>query len=326
MTKGKALTNLLAENRRICKLLHNMSGIDWEKPISVTEYTGKFTFNSISKEVNRITGDGIIGYNVYLLYRKTFGCFKDDLFLVEVGNTGFNVLKDEIRNGNKVSSYYYKVELEYRKGDFEESRKNETTHYWLVIQNNGLENHRKPIYDESARYVVKDFSTYRTQQGKGTDYIGRFEIKPIDRNYGTITVSPNGRSNFLCHHVPISERYNIVDKSGYRVSIQRDNYKRKVNEIKLEKSKAAAAVYDKAPKIAEIEARYEKIHALIIGNLTAKPNYRKIEKAVSRLDWIGDRFNNFKNHDFTTMSEVNRALSFIEDCLNEAEKALTSEV
>ena len=95
----------------------------------------------------------------------------------------------------------------------------------------------------------------------------------------------------------------------------------------MEKSKAEAAIYNKAPKIAEIEARYNKIHSYIAMEIQSeKPNYKNIGKAINRLDWIGDRFNDFKNHNFTTMSEVNRALSYIEDCLNEAEKALTSEV
>ena len=324
MLKEKALTNLLGKNRKVCKLLHDMANIDWENPVSVTEYTGKFTFNSISKEVNRITGKGIEGYTVFLLYWKTEGCFRDRLYLVEVDVSNFNVLKDDIRNGKLISSYYDKVELEYSKGDFEKARKNDTLNYWLIIQSKEMENHRQPVYDESARYKVLDFSSYGLMNKSGS-YIQRFEIKPIDSNYECISVSPNGRSNCLSRHVPISERFNIVDKSGYRVGIRRDEYKRKVNAIKLEKSKAEAAVYDNAPKVAEFKARYDKIHGLIIAEMQSeKPNYGKIEKAVRYLDWIGNRFNNFKDNNFTTMTEVNRCIEYIEEYLVKAENEINA--
>lgn len=154
MEKNKALTALLAENSMVCKALHDMSNIDWPQPVSVTEYTGNFTFKSICKEIKSLTTAAHEEYNVFLLYKNPFDNYswrRERLFIAEVDTDGFNVYRDNIR-GYKGVSYTYQIETEYRKSDFETIRKSNNLHYWLVIQERNKENHRQQIIDRTARH------------------------------------------------------------------------------------------------------------------------------------------------------------------------------
>lgn len=324
MNKNKALTALLAENPKVCKALHEMSNLDWQQPISVTEYTGKFTHNSICKEIKNLTEAAHKDCNVFLLYKNpadNFSWKRERLFIVEVDPYEFCILKEDIRGYNGIS-YKYEIETEYKKGDFEEARKSGKLHYWLIIQERSKESHRQPVYDRTARFVVKDFSTYIRQEAKG-EFISRFEVKPLDRNYPTITVAPNGRSQFLRIHIPTSERYTIVDKSGYIVSDQRSEYQRKVNAIKTEKAAAEAARWDNAEAVKKFEDRIEVIHEQIINEFARTViNYRKIRETVWNIELCESSLKALKEKSFTSMNRINYAIADVDKYLTKAENAM----
>lgn len=151
---NKSLITLLSENPKVCKALHDMSNIDWQQPVSVTEYTGKFTHKSICKEIKNLTEAEHKDCNVFLLYKNpdAFSTWRSkQLFVAEVKPLEFRVLPEEIR-GYKGISYTYNIESEFRKSDFEAARKSGKLHYWLVIQERNKENHRQYIYDRTARH------------------------------------------------------------------------------------------------------------------------------------------------------------------------------
>lgn len=47
------IKNLLAENRKALQGLHAIANMDFEKPFIILERTGKFTYNSIMKELGK---------------------------------------------------------------------------------------------------------------------------------------------------------------------------------------------------------------------------------------------------------------------------------
>lgn len=327
MNKNKALSNLIKANGKICAYLHCIANIDWQAEFSVTEYTGKFTYKSLVKQITEATGTGIEGYNIFLLYKpslKEYSWRNGKLHIAEVCEDGIMCLKEDIRGGRH-SMYSYDIDTVYSKGDFEKIRKDTNTHYWLIIQAEALENHRPRQYNAAERYTITKYSTFTS---KGTEYIHDYNIKPIHKNYPAISISPNGSGNTLYTRIKATHKYCLVDKSGYRVDLIRDAYAQKVRKIKAERSAAAAAVWDNTEKCAEIEKRIRDIFARI-AELTAAPvheiPYRKIERCYTNLWWADSHLKALYKKEYSSMESIKRNIAYIEDYLTKAENELNEE-
>ena len=327
MNKNKALSNLIKANGKICAYLHTIANFDWQAEFFAAEFTDKFTYKSLIKQITEITGGSIDNYNIFLLYKpalKEFSWRNEKLHIAEVCTDGIMCLKEDIRGG-RYSMYHYDIDTVYSKGDFEKIRKDTNTHYWLIIQAEALENHHTPIYENDERYKVGEFST---RDSKGKTYIYEYTVKPLHKNYAYKSISPNKSGNMVYNNVEAAARYSILDKSGYRVDLIREEYARKVKKIKAERSAAAAAVWDNTEKCTEIEARIRKIMARI-AELTAAPvheiPYRKIERCYTNLWWTDSHLKALYKKEYSSMESIKRNIAYIEDYLTKAENELDKE-
>ena len=291
-----AIKNLLLAEPKALKNLHRVSHIDWKQPASVTEYSGKFTHKSILKEISTIiNGDDINNYNIFLLYKLNLDTFRwksNYLYIAQVNSQKFLITRDEIKNYTKHSLSYY-FDVEHCKGDFEKYRKDEGTHYWLIIQSKAMENYNAPNYDEADRYICN--------KDRGNTY-----FKPMYANYSESSNETYGK---------IPEE---LDKSGYKVQRVRAEYRRRLAEIRREKSAAAAKVYDNTEKLAEFKQRLTAIHSRITEILNQpQPDYKKISNATSKLWWRDSDIEEYKLNKFDSIEQVRSTENRIDSTLNE---------
>lgn len=331
MKKNEALKNLLAVNPKICKYLHKISNFDWQNEFFAEEFKGKFTYNSLIKSIESMTKDAetqpdeffrLRSWNVYLFYLPNISCYawNNRVHIAEIANLIIKCKRDELKDKKGYSLFYsYGLEVPTMKSDFEKIRKSPDTRYWLVIQAKALEKSRPREYEATERYEITNYNTFTSN---GIEYIHDYNIKPIYKNYPTISISPNSYGRVIYTNVKATHKNALVDKSGYRLDEQRRAYKARVSELKAQRSAAAAAAYDNTEKYTEIETRIRKINDIIAGFMKAEVYnipYGKIEKSYRALHWINKDLTNLHNNKFSSMEELNRTIKRIEEQIFEAE-------
>lgn len=138
---------LLHENPNALQFLHYASGFDFNSPFHVSSGTGRFTFNKVMAQVSSV----IKGPVNVALFVKVNNHYLPRLYYVPMGNSGFKPTESGLRN-----TYYYNVDDFNTQRRFEEVRKNETDHYYIVIQSKSYSKpwHEKQ-FDYDARYKIE---------------------------------------------------------------------------------------------------------------------------------------------------------------------------
>lgn len=337
MKKNEALKNLLAVNPKICKYLHKISNFDWQNEFFAEEFKGKFTYNSLIKSIESMTKDAetqpdaffrLRSWNVYLFYLPNISYYgwNNKVHIAEIANLIIKCKRDELKDKRGYTSFFsYGLEAPTMKSDFEKIRKSPDTRYWLVIQAKALEKSRPREYEATERYEITNYNTFTSN---GIEYIHDYNIKPIYKNYPTISISPNSYGRVIYTNVKATHKYALVDKSGYRLDEQHRAYKARVSELKAQRSAAAAAAYDNTEKYTEIESRIRKINDVIAGFMKAEVYnipYKKIENCCSELRWINDEITELYNNKFSSMEKLNRTIELIEHHIRKAETILNKE-
>lgn len=292
------IKNLLAENRKALQGLHAIANMDFQQPFTIIERTGKFTYNSIMKELEKPDIDET---NIFILYKsdKTWNYGKH--YIARLTNGKFESDRGTIK-GYEAASGWRWFDTMIGKADFEECRKSENGHYFIIAQEKQFENRR------GTSYYMQERFRERTE-------CGRRYVIPYYRN-----------GDYFYNNVLAECDRRTFDKSGYCQQV--NNYAQRVRALKAQRSEAAAAVWDNTEKCAEVETRIRKINARI-AELTAAPvneiPYMKIYHCYMSLSWIGNSLKALYKNDFSSMENLNHTLSYIESQLEKAESELDRE-
>lgn len=322
MTNNKwAVNNLLAmSNRKAFMTLHNTFAMNFEDEFFITEQYGNFTHGSVIKLFEQLTKDNwISNYNVFILYEPEEK-WNTTLRLVQVKSTCFLITRDEI--GCRTLGMSDGMETNWRKADFEKHRKNKEIHWFMIIQHKDKTMHRvyKDGITQFSRLKIVDVDHYVYSAGSKNEYIGTIRVKLNDRpNDGRWKINREWNDDITPDNIN-----RIIDKSGYLVVRRQAEYRRRITEIRVNKSKQQAIEYDNTNDIKEIEKRIEKLHNTIRiymnGNIEEVfKNYQKIDKIVGFLDWIKNDVKKFQNHTYETMEQIDSDLSHIKYYLDKAE-------
>ena len=291
------IKNLLAENRKALQGLHAIARMDFEKPFTIIESIGKFTYNSILKDGGKIDPET---HNIFILYHGV-ATWDNYWYIARISGSTFDTARDTIEGYEAANGYRYFHE-QCRKSDFERIRKSDNCHYFIIAQEKQFENSRGTAYNIQDRF----------RERKET---GRRYVTPYDRN-----------SDYYYDNILTEYDSRTFDKSGYCQQI--NNYAQRVKALKSERSAAAAAVWDNTEKCAEIEARISKINERI-AELTAAPvpeiPYMKIYHCYMSISWMGNSLKALYNNTFSSMTQINHTISYIEDQLAKAENELDRE-
>lgn len=292
------IKNLLAENRKALQGLHAIANMDFQQPFTIIERTGKFTYNSIMKELEKPDIDET---NIFILYKsdKTWNYGK--CYIARLTNGKFESDRGTIK-GYETASGWRWFDTMIGKSAFEECRKSENGHYFIIAQEKQFENHRGTAYYMQERFRVHE-------------ECGRRYAIPYHRN-----------GDYFYNNVLTECDSRTFDKSGYCQQV--NSYAQRVRALKAERSEAAAAVWDNTEKCAEVENRIRKINARI-AELTAAPvaniPYMKIYHCYMSLSWIGNSLKALYKNDFSSMENLNHTISYIESQLAKAESELDKE-
>lgn len=297
----QVLKNLLEMNRKTLQGLHAIAGMDFCKPFEVHEFTGKFTANSIKKAVGVDTWDN----NVFILYADVRRWHKGEPLLAKLKGSDFYVKRDEIKGYKENHGWNY-FDTTFSKGDFEEIRKSENGHYFIIVQEKALENKTEFEFDYTDRFKENGTPYYKN---------GDINYHDVRRTFNTF------------YHIDGKRVYTRrLDKSGYIVDMEK--YEQRVRKLKAERSQAAAANYDNREKRLEYDGRLNKIVGeltrLLTGNLVNIP-FGKISKISEQISHIGGELRKFRENKFDSMEELNRTTWWIERYLDKAEASLKEE-
>ena len=251
--KFNAVTQtLLHENPKALQFLHYASGFDFNSPFHVSSGTGRFTFNKVMAQVSSI----IKGPVNVALFVKVNNSYLPRLYYVPVGNSGFKPTESGLWN-----TYYYNVDDFNTQRRFEEVRKNETDHYYIVIQS---KSYSKPWHEKQFDYNAR-YEVLKTYPGSinGTDYI--YDLDIIDK--GTmpryVSITPN---KFLYPReleAAGTDVHNYIDKSGYYISHFRHELHERLRTYKTQKAHQTVLETDFTPTLYELDAKLKAAQELV---------------------------------------------------------------
>lgn len=295
------LSNLLKENSKALQGLHAIADMDFQKPFSIIECTGNFTYNSILNAFGKLDLDEV---NIFVVYKSSKSWNANYNYLAHVIKGKFETQRNDIEGYESVCGWRW-FDTAIGKRTFETARKDKNCHYWIIAQE------RK--YAVQSELKVVDYSIrYRTKINCGNYY-----AIPYDKNgdwfYDDVTYGKHGKPD------------NFPDKSGY---FNTNDYPTRVRKLKAERSAAEAAKFDNTEKLREFTERInhcnEALQIILVGNYL-DIDYEKVYGVASRLRWIKSRYNDLKLNEFNSVSAIRFTLERLETDISEAEKILKGE-
>lgn len=257
------LYRLAEVGRTIPKQLHGCTGADFNKPHVLLEVNGRFTVNQIKKAVEAEGFDFNRGIDLQIMQRNNWSRQRYNLATVNLNyvNIDYRPAWTPHNDGEAYLDNYW------RKGDFDEDRKNENGHALIFAQYIADLTPKKPkkgYYSQpenGTRYKVKKVNYTRCN---GREYIKEIEAQAMA---GT---GKNYRFNvpFRPAADPVGvEAY--FDKSGYYIYNKRDELQAAAQKLRAERQKAE---YNKTHNEAELQQLAQKVDDLknTMGNALLK--------------------------------------------------------
>lgn len=274
------------QSRDLMRALHRVYGFDFCAPYFVGRIDGRYTVNKIRKAVEAVAPLYAVnryGFRVVALCASDYpSWYNGRLYAVEITPDGFDIerAKDINRSGLSFSNAY---DYCWKKGQFDELRKNDTARCIIVAQ---ASEHLRPTWsknwgredliEEGARYRLIAPKTYRQRANDSQTYYSGAELQRIGGEATKINYSAPTRGG---------DRYTdlaqIIDKSGYLIASHRLDLQRRVDERRAEKKRRAYEATENGEKVETLRAIIgAKRHALAL-ELERATTYEAIE-AVSK--------------------------------------------
>ena len=294
------LSNLLKENSKALQGLHAIADMDFQKPFTIIECTGNFTYNSILNALGKPDLDEV---NVFVVYKSSKSWDANYNYLAHIIKGGkFESQRNDIEGYESVCGWRW-FDTAIGKGTFETARKDKNCHYWIIAQ--------------ERKYTVQS-------KLKAVDYSVRYRTKKDHGNYYAIPYHKNGDWYYdnVCN---LLSKYNF-DKSGYTSLV--NNYDSRVRKLKAERSAAEAAKFDNTEKLREFTERInhcnEALQIILAGNYI-DIDYEKISDVILQLRFGKRYYKELKANGFISMRDINYTLERLEDKVRSAEKYLKGE-
>lgn len=309
---------LLTENRKAFRFLHEKMCFDFEKPCVVIKGAGRFTYNGVKKEIERhISG----GYSAAVLIRRNNPHFNRGLYFVTVGASRFGIDK---------GSYSHGIDDFWGVGQFEDVRKNETAHYYIIAQSWDYltEPKQDKPRDTAARYKYIPYDHEKHGDGRGNTYIGELRLMWRDGSGEVFTYKPY-EGYFTRDERKEKTVWDIVDKSGYMVLERRRELRRRALKLRLERRKAAAAAADFTAQEKAVEKKFEAVRAEIAAVVMQCNTYEDAKRINNAAGLLSRAFSGWAYHKerrsagkYAAPENIESALQDIAERLCEASAAL----
>ena len=306
---------LLTENKKALRFLHEAKRFDFEKDYFITKLEGRFTYNSVRKIIREnITGD----YEAMILVKPMDYGYKKNLHFSFIGHAGKFEPTERVN-----ASHYYNIDSFYGVGDFEETRKHNTEHYYIIAQkaeyltatkeNTGID------LSQRFRYIPSQWGEKRGDRN-GNTYIGRIKLMLLDGSAKETEYEPY---SLYCQETRSNNLHDIIDKSGYLVIERRRKWQNAANALRREREKAAAMAADFTEKENEIRAGIEnaKMHnAETVLIITTADEAKRMETAIYNLRWLISAFDRHTGYmqkkQYSSIAAIERAITDLQDYIS----------
>lgn len=214
----KFVKELLKENNKALQFIHYVTGMDFTKPFEVVRGEDTFTPTTIKKMITLPVEDCKV---VLLVQPQRYSTNR--FHYVEFDGKNF---KTDFDN-RFLKTWKYNTDNFYSKSSFEETRKKNTDHYYVICQRTCFltTDHKEPQVDFTDRCV------------------------DVEKYYSYIRFKQNNTK------IEMSNTYHEVtdfDKSGYYTKNIHTDYQRRVNFLKQEKAQKEAQNTDCTKYITKI--------------------------------------------------------------------------
>ena len=268
MKSNETIKILLKRNRGIFRTIHNVWGFDFEKPFTIYHINGNFTVNQILKLSHEKHTENA---KILLLTCDPSHNWRKNLHAVTVGRFGKIDIEFKIpwEMGERA------IDTFYRKSDFEETRKSKTAKTFIILQEREyLTDTSKKPRDLSKRYkyIPMEYGE-KMSDGRGSSWYYRIKLKTLDENGATFEYAFDELARYSGYKK--TNIFDIIDKSGYLLTIKREDLKRRAKALKAQREKDA---YNKTENGGKVEELAEAIRT------TKKEIFKSLEEAKTSGD------------------------------------------
>lgn len=305
---------LLRENPKALQFLHEAKQFDFEKDFVILKIENNFTFNSVTKEIQKhISSD----YVAAILLKATPAKHGNkDLYFTDMDCFKFH----PSRENNSLPYWDCDIDSFFSVGDFEETRKKKTDHIFVIAQKiEFLTTKKEKTVDYSQRFIFE--SMRRAGDGRGNTYISELHLIKTDGSNEKITFKP------CMQYTPLSDREttkeNIIDKSGYILTLHRNDLKQRAKALKTEREKNKFLESDFSKENAALYEKIESVKKIISEKVLQVKSYDdavNLDKAVGTFRWMMIDFENhnkkMENKSFSSIQAVENSFIRFENTIN----------
>lgn len=242
---------LNAEFPGALKSMHSAIGFDYNRPMYAFRIEGKFTLSRIWKETNLNPAL----YEIAVLVKQSFCKWDaDEIHYARLtGPKEYEMNPPRMKYFPGPKNRRSPIDTHFRKGDFEEDRKN-ADYAYIIAQ---LHENLTPPKENPAVELYRRYS------------------------------SCPARSCFWGYSK--NHSYYEIDKSGYPVEMKRDELKQAAYRLRNQRQKERADETDFTDLMEGTRANFENLRADCIKALSfaAAENLYAVKKAVDEMYWIG---------------------------------------
>lgn len=268
ITTKQARAELLKINRGTLRAVHNLTGIDYNKPHQILKLYPPFTRHTIRKAAAEAGYHAALA--IVLLFDKNprFSCDKNRLtvFYIDAGENleNPNGMHHAGNPGNALDNAYCK-------GQFDEIRKRPSSAAYIILQNDEDHAEKKPA-DKTP-----DPWTRYTARRRSCTYANHilFDLYPVKSNAPAAVADYGWLKNW-------KEPENPLDAGGYYKADKIRNRKRRAAEIKAEREKAAYMEQETAADVETVTAAANALRAYIAEKLNA-PDLKSAARAATAI-------------------------------------------
>lgn len=301
-------SNTFGHTRNLMRALNAVFGFDFCAPYHVAEINGKYTVNKIRKAVEAVAP--LYAVNRYA-FRVVALCsvsyptyYAGRLYAVEITPDGFDVDRARGVNQSRFSSSN-SFDYCYKKAQFDELRKEESARCFVVVQ---ASEHLRPVQAKpwrredlmkpGERYDLEKVNTFVYEFG-GASYIGGLEMRTRTASGELIRYELPRYSRRDA--IPAENVGEIIDKSGYLLQERRADLKRRADQARAEKQRAAYQETDNREKVETLRniigakrhaLAYELEHAETAEDVTTL--YKKLRNYGNGFARIVEDFDRFE--------------------------------
>ena len=317
ITTAEARAELQKINRGTLRAVHNISGIDYNKPHKIIKLYPPFTRQTIRKAAAAAGYPGAAA--LVLMYdaapRWKWNENRFTVFNIDAG-AGLettNAMHHTSNPGNALDNAY-------TKGEFDEIRKRPSSAAYIVLQND--EDHTPRKEAENA----PDPWTRYTAARRHCNYYNHviFDLKPIKGQGTPATVSTWIKSN--------EKPETPLDAGGYYNADKINDRRRRAEALKAGREKAAYILQDTAADVETVTAAANNLRRHVAG-LLLDEDLKRAAVAASAVNIYGFTFSEAlqdakrfqeksAGHEYRSSSHAARALQNVLDEINKAREKI----